>query len=69
MLAACEKLQSPPKLYGFVTRGERGNGIALIGARSCWATAPSWSPIPAKGDFTVTINSPEGKAALDQLSN
>lgn len=67
VLNACAKLQSPPKLYGYVTRGERGNGIRF-----------DWMPFmlgygahivrdAENGDFTVTINSPAAKAALDKF--
>jgi multiple sugar transport system substrate-binding protein len=66
VMTACEKLQSQPKIYGFVTRGERGNGIAY----DWWPYMLSYGARlvkdPANGDYTVTINSPEGKAALDQ---
>jgi multiple sugar transport system substrate-binding protein len=64
--AACEKLQSQPKLYGFVTRGERGNGIAYDWWPYMLSYGAKLVADPAKGDYTVTINSPEGKAALDQ---
>jgi multiple sugar transport system substrate-binding protein len=66
VLNACAKLQSP-KLYGFATRGEGANGIRF-----------DWTPFmlgygahvvadPANGDYTVTINSPAGKEALDKF--
>jgi multiple sugar transport system substrate-binding protein len=65
VIAACERLQDPPNAYGYVMRGERGNPIRF-----------DWTPFmlghgaeivrdPENGDYTVTINSPEAKAALD----
>jgi multiple sugar transport system substrate-binding protein len=53
-------------MYGFVTRGERGNGIRfdwmpfMLGAGATVVRAPQ------DGDYTVTINSPQAKAALDR---
>ncbi len=64
--AICEKVGKPPEMYGFVTRGERGNGIRfdwmpfMIGAGADIVKAP------ADGDYTVTINSPAAKTALDR---
>lgn len=64
--AICEKVGKPPEMYGFATRGERGNGIRfdwmpfMIGAGADIVKAP------ADGDYTVTVNSPAGKTALDR---
>jgi len=62
----CQQLHKPPGMYGFVTRGERGNGIRfdwmpfMIGAGATVARAPQ------EGDYTVVVNSPEAKTALDR---
>jgi multiple sugar transport system substrate-binding protein len=67
VLAACAKLQSPPKLYGFVTRGERGNGINFDWMPFLLGYGSHIVADPANGDFTVTVNSPAGKEALDKF--
>lgn len=64
--AICQRVYRPPGMYGFVTRGERGNGIRfdwtpfLLGAGGDFVRAPQ------DGDYTVTINSPQSKTALDR---
>jgi multiple sugar transport system substrate-binding protein len=63
--AACEKLQDRPKLYGFLTRGERGNPIRYDWTPFLLGEGGSIVQDPENGDFTVTINSPKAKAALD----
>jgi multiple sugar transport system substrate-binding protein len=65
VLAACAKLNDPPKTYGFVARGEKGNGIRYDWQSVMLAERASVVKDPAAGDFTVTINSPQAKAALD----
>jgi multiple sugar transport system substrate-binding protein len=65
VLAACTKLNDPPKLYGFVARGEKGNGIRYDWQSVMLAEGASVVKDPAGGDYTVTINSPQAKAALD----
>ena len=65
VLAACTKLNDPPKSYGFVVRGEKGNGIRYDWQSVMLAEGGSVVKDPAAGDFTVTINSPQAKAALD----
>src|SRR5262249_26250995 len=64
--AACAKLSEPPKMYGFVVRGEKGNGIRYDWMSVMLAHKASVVKDPAAGDYTVTINSPQAKAALDQ---
>jgi multiple sugar transport system substrate-binding protein len=65
VIASCARLNEPPKQYGMAMRGERGNGIRfdwmyfMIGEG---ATVVKDAPA---GDYTVTINSPKAKAALD----
>jgi multiple sugar transport system substrate-binding protein len=65
VLAACTKLNDPPKMYGFVARGEKGNGIRYDWQSVMLAEGASVVKDPAAGDFTVTINSAQAKAALD----
>lgn len=66
LLANAKKLHNPPQIYGMVVRG----------ARSASDISYDWMPYlhshggavfrdEKSGDFTVTLNSPEGKAALD----
>lgn len=66
LLANAQKLHNPPAIYGMVFRG----------ARSASDISYDWMPYlhshngaifrdEKAGDFTVTINSPEGKKALD----
>ena len=62
VLAACAKLTDPPKTYGFVARG---NGIRYDWMSVMLAQRASVVKDPAAGDYTVTINSPQAKAALD----
>jgi multiple sugar transport system substrate-binding protein len=66
--AACVKLTDPPKSYGFVVRGEKGNGIRYDWMSLMLAHKASVVKDPSAGDYTVTINSPQAKAALDQYS-
>jgi len=63
--AACARLTDPPKMYGFVVRGEKGNGIRYDWQSVMLAEGASVVKDPAGGDYTVTINSPQAKAALD----
>ncbi len=66
LLANAKKLHNPPQIYGMVVRA----------ARSASDISYDWMPYlhshggavfrdEKSGDFTVTLNSPEGKAALD----
>ncbi|MGA1286746.1 MAG: extracellular solute-binding protein [Rubrivivax sp.] len=67
LLANAKKLHNPPRMYGIVQRGARGapNDISY----DWWPYMNSFNANlfrdEAKGDFTITINSPEAKAALD----
>jgi multiple sugar transport system substrate-binding protein len=63
--AACAKLNEPPRQYGFVARGERGNSIRYDWMSVMLAEGGSVVKDPEAGDYTVTLNSPQGKAALD----
>jgi len=65
VLAACTKLSDPPKQYGFVARGERGNGIRYDWHSVLMAEGGDVAKNAEAGDFTVIINSPQAKNALD----
>ncbi len=65
VLAVCAKLNDPPRMYGFVVRGEKGNGIRYDWQSFMLAERASVVKDPEGGDYTVTINSPQAKAALD----
>lgn len=64
--AACEKLGKPPELYGFLARGERGNAVRFDWMPFMIGGGADILKAPADGDYTVTINSPAAKAALDR---
>ena len=55
----------PPKRYAVVIRGERGNGIRFEWMVLHAGPGRELVKDPENGDFTVTINSPQAKAALD----
>ncbi len=65
VIAACGKLHSPPRAYGAVFRGEKGNAIRYDWMPFMLGTGAEVVKDPAAGDYTVTINSPEAKKALD----
>jgi multiple sugar transport system substrate-binding protein len=65
VLASCAKLQDPPKQYAVAIRGERGNGIRFEWMFFMVGEGATVVKDPENGDFTVTINSPQAKAALD----
>ena len=65
VMAACTKLSQPPATYGFVARGEKGNGIRYDWQSVMLAEGAQVVSDPEAGDYTVTINSPQAKAALD----
>ena len=66
VLNACAKLQSP-RLYGFATRGERGNGVHFDWMPFLLGYGTRIVADPENGDFTVIINNAAGKAALDKF--
>lgn len=65
--AACQKLQKPPQIYGFVTRGERGNPIRYDFMPFMHGHGADFVKDALNGDYTVTVNSPEMLAALNQF--
>jgi multiple sugar transport system substrate-binding protein len=62
--AACDLLQGP-ELYGMVMRTERGNAIRFDWMPFMLGHGARIVADPENGDFTVTVNSPESKEALD----
>jgi len=64
-IVAAEKMHDPPNLYGYVVRGARGNQIRFGWMPFMLGHNAGFVRDPANGDFTVTINSPEAKQALD----
>ena len=68
LLAACHKLQHEPALYGFITRGERGNGIRYDWMPFMMGYGASIVKDPENGDYTVTVNSKEALAALTMFT-
>ena len=67
VLASCAKLSKPPSTYGAVLRGERGNGIRYEWMQ--WMVGRGGTVVkdPENGDYTVTVNSAQNKAALDDF--
>jgi multiple sugar transport system substrate-binding protein len=65
--AICQKLHRPPGMYGFVTRGEKGNPIRYDWTPFMQGAGASIVRNPQDGDYTVTINSPQAKQALDRF--
>jgi multiple sugar transport system substrate-binding protein len=66
VLANCKVLHNPPESYGYLQGGEKGNRIYYDSMAYFLAYGASVEKDPANGDFTVTINSPEAKQALDK---
>jgi multiple sugar transport system substrate-binding protein len=66
VLNACAKLRSP-RLYGFATRGEGPNGIRFDWMPFMLGYGAKIVADPENGDYTVTINSPAAKEALDKF--
>jgi len=63
--ASCAKLHAPPGMYGYVHRGERGNAVRFDWMPFMISAGASIVKSPENGDFTVTVNSPEAKRALE----
>ncbi|MEP7456151.1 extracellular solute-binding protein [Phyllobacterium sp. SB3] len=66
VLANCKVLQDPPQTYGYLQRGEKGDGIYYDWMAYLLGYGGRIEADAANGDYTVTINSPEAKAALDK---
>lgn len=65
VIANCSKLHQPPNTYGMVMRGERGNAIRYDWMYFMQGKNATVVRDAENGDYTVTINSPQAKAALD----
>ena len=65
VVAAAEKLGKGSEPYGFVVRGERGNAIRFDWMSYMLGAGASIEKDAPNGDFTVTVNSPQAKRALD----
>jgi multiple sugar transport system substrate-binding protein len=67
LLVNAKKLHNPPKIYGIVQRGARGspNDISYDWWPYLYSFNGSLFRDEPKGDFTISINSSEAKAALD----
>jgi multiple sugar transport system substrate-binding protein len=65
LTAVADKLGKSPDIYGMVIRGEKGNGIRFDFMSYMLGAGASIEKDAKNGDFTVTINSPQAKKALD----
>jgi multiple sugar transport system substrate-binding protein len=66
LYANAKALHSPPRMYGIVQRGARGpHSVAYDWYPYLYGFGGSIFRDQRNNDFTVTINSAEGKAALD----
>lgn len=66
VLANCKQLHNPPTAYGYLQRGEKGDGIYYDFMAYFLSYGARIEKDAANGDFTVTVNSPEAKQALDK---
>ncbi|MDR7145176.1 extracellular solute-binding protein [Rhizobium sp. BE258] len=67
VLDNCKVLQNPPDSYGYLQRGEKGDSIYYDFMAYLLSYGGSIEKDAANGDFTVTVNSPEVKQALDKF--
>ncbi len=65
LMANAKALNDPPKRYGIVQRGARGNSIAFDFWPYLYGFGGALFKDPKNGDFTVMINDEKGKAALE----
>lgn len=66
VLKNCEAVNNPPTAYGYIVRGERGEITYDWGAFQL-AYGAKVEADPENGDYTVTLNSPQAKQALDKF--
>jgi multiple sugar transport system substrate-binding protein len=66
VLANCAVLHHSPQAYGYLQRGEKGDSIYYDWMAYMLSYGARAEADPANGDYTVTINSPQAKAALDK---
>lgn len=67
LLEQCQAVQNKPDLYGYATRGERGNGIHYDFMPYLLGYGGKIANDPKTGDYTVVVNSPEALAALNRF--
>lgn len=67
VFAACAENHNPPTLYGAIQRGERGNPVRFAFMPHMLGYGGSIVADPENGDYTVTFNSPENLAALNNF--
>jgi multiple sugar transport system substrate-binding protein len=67
VLANCKVLHNPPQTYGYLQRGEKGDSIFYDWMAYLLSYGGKIEADAENGDFTVTVNSPEAKAALDKF--
>lgn len=67
LLEQCKAVQDRPSLYGFATRGERGNAIHYDFMPFLLSYGGRIVADPKSGDYTVTINSAEALEALNRF--
>ncbi|MFN7192196.1 MAG: extracellular solute-binding protein [Rhodospirillales bacterium] len=67
LLENAKKLHNPPRIYGIVQRGARGapNDVSYDWWPYLYSHGGSLFRDEPKGDYTITINSPQAKEALD----
>jgi multiple sugar transport system substrate-binding protein len=63
--AAADKLSKQGSFYGYVVRGAQGNPIRFDFTSYLLSAGGNFEKDAANGDFTVTVNSPQAKKALD----
>jgi multiple sugar transport system substrate-binding protein len=66
LMANAKKLQDPPNVYGFVSRGTR-ESILFDFSPVLFSYGGGFFADPEKGDFSVTLNSPQGLQALEMF--
>lgn len=66
VLANAKALHKPPATYGFVARGAR-DSILFDFSPFLFSYGGSYFANPAGGDYSVTLNSPQGLEALDMF--
>jgi multiple sugar transport system substrate-binding protein len=67
VLANCKTLHNPPNAYGYLQRGEKGDSVYYDFMAYMLAYGGSIEKDAANGDYTVTVNSPQVKQALDKF--
>lgn len=67
LLAQCQQVQNRPDLYGFATRGERGNAVHYDFMPFLLSYGGNIVANPEGGDYNVVVNSPEALAGLNKF--